>query len=95
MSTGVPEGVPPDRRSVRPRDSSATVLTFSQEQRPEREPPPGIGGGSRECGGVRTGQNTLTPYALSASVTGWKKVVPPVVQLPLPPEVRPIARVPE
>ena len=40
-------------------------------------------------------QNTETPYALSASVTGWKNVVPPEEQLPLPPEVRPIARLPE
>src|SRR3954453_11506660 len=35
-----------------------------------------------------------TPYALSASVTGWKNVVPPVLQLPLPPEVSPRAFVP-
>ncbi len=41
------------------------------------------------------GQYTLTPYAFRASTTGWKKVVPPEEQLPLPPEVRPIARVPE
>ena len=27
-------------------------------------------------------------------MTGWKKVVPPVVQLPEPPEVRPSAAVP-
>ncbi len=32
-----------------------------------------------------------TPYALSASVTGWKNVVPPVEQLPLPPDVMPRA----
>ncbi|GHE69988.1 hypothetical protein GCM10018782_49750 [Streptomyces griseoaurantiacus] len=34
-------------------------------------------------------QYTWTPYAFRASVTGWKKVVPPEEQLPLPPEVRP------
>ncbi len=28
-------------------------------------------------------------------MTGWKNVVPPLVQLPEPPEVRPIAAVPE
>jgi hypothetical protein len=32
-----------------------------------------------------------TPYAPRASVTGWKNVVPPVLQSPLPPEVMPIA----
>ena len=42
----------------------------------------------------RAGQYTVTPYALAASVTGWKNVVPPVLQLPLPPEVRPSALVP-
>lgn len=45
--------------------------------------------------GVPGCQKTLTPYALSASVTGWKYVVPPEEQLPLPPEVRPIALEPE
>jgi hypothetical protein len=36
----------------------------------------------------------VTPYALTAARVGWKKVVPPLVQLPLPPEVRPSALVP-
>src|SRR5262245_18490888 len=31
------------------------------------------------------------PYLLRASFTGWKKVVPPELQLPEPPEVRPMA----
>ncbi|CAM5506713.1 hypothetical protein SHIRM173S_11639 [Streptomyces hirsutus] len=35
------------------------------------------------------------PVAERASVTGWKKVVPPEEQLPLPPEVRPTALPPE
>ena len=39
-------------------------------------------------------QYTETPYTLSGSVTGWKNVVPPDEQLPLPPEVRPSAVVP-
>lgn len=77
--------------------------TSSQKPRGVREPPPGIsGGGSVRVDhpfGGRTGvpgcQKTLTPYALSASVTGWKYVVPPEEQLPLPPEVRPIALEPE
>jgi hypothetical protein len=38
-------------------------------------------------------QYTWTPYADSAAVTGWKNVVPPVLQSPLPPEVRPTAAV--
>ncbi len=94
---GLPEGVPPGTHGVRPpvMPLRPTVLTCSQKPRAEGEPPPGVGGGSRERGGAVPGQNTLTPYALSASVTGWKKVVPPEEQLPLPPEVRPIARVPE
>src|SRR4051794_14346422 len=40
---------------------------------------------------VTVRQNTFTPNRDSASVTGWKNVVPPEVQLPLPPEVRPSA----
>ena len=44
---------------------------------------------------VRDGQYTETPYTWSASVTGWKNVVPPRRQSPLPPEVRPTAEVPE
>lgn len=32
-----------------------------------------------------------TPSACIAFVTGWKNVVPPEVQSPLPPEVRPSA----
>ena len=39
--------------------------------------------------GGRAGQPMLTPKWLRAAVTGWKKVVPPEEQLPLPPEVRP------
>ncbi|UKY55074.1 hypothetical protein KI385_06165 [Streptomyces inhibens] len=35
------------------------------------------------------------PVASSASVTGWKKVSPPWVQSPLPPEVSPTAESPE
>ena len=42
----------------------------------------------------RMDQNTCRPNLLSGSVTGWKNVVPPEVQLPLPPEVRPKAMVP-
>lgn len=56
------------------------------------------GGADRRCvtrAVERSRQNTLTPYALSASVTGWKNVVPPLEQLPLPPEVRPSAVLPE
>lgn len=45
--------------------------------------------------GVLERQFRVTPYALSAVVTGWKYVVPPELQLPLPPEVRPIAFEPE
>jgi hypothetical protein len=43
----------------------------------------------------RDNQYTETPYTLSGSTTGWKYVVPPELQLPLPPEVRPSAVVPE
>jgi hypothetical protein len=39
-------------------------------------------------------QPIWAPKADSASVTGWKKVSPPEVQSPLPPEVRPIAASP-
>jgi hypothetical protein len=39
-------------------------------------------------------QKTETPYTPSGSVTGWKNVVPPEEQLPLPPEVRPSAELP-
>src|SRR5689334_16297091 len=35
------------------------------------------------------------PVAESASVTGWKNVSPPEVQSPLPPDVSPIALLPE
>ena len=42
----------------------------------------------------RVDQKMVTPYVLAASRTGWKKVVPPLVQSPLPPEVRPSAFVP-
>src|SRR6266511_3887282 len=42
----------------------------------------------------RIDQKMVTPYAVAASRTGWKKVVPPLVQSPLPPEVRPSALVP-
>ncbi len=92
-TTGAPPPpAAPSRRSV--------VATSSQEPPGEREPPSGIPDGGTY---VRTapyliggaGQYTLTPYAFRASTTGWKKVVPPEEQLPLPPEVRPIARVPE
>ncbi|GAA2950304.1 hypothetical protein GCM10020227_16700 [Streptomyces flavovirens] len=42
--------------------------------------------------GVRKGRQPISaPYAASASGTGWKKVVPPAEQSPLPPEVRPMA----
>ncbi len=97
MSAGVPEGVvPPDRYSVRPRGTSATDRTDILSKAAGRTGAPAVDRwgltGVRRC---PPGQNTLTPYAFSASVTGWKKVVPPEVQLPLPPEVRPIARVPE
>ena len=34
---------------------------------------------------------SATPYRLSASLTGWKNVVPPDVQFPEPPEVKPCA----
>lgn len=51
---------------------------------------------TRRARGAGTGrQFRVTPYALSASVTGWKNVVPPELQLPLPPEVRPTALLPE
>lgn len=43
---------------------------------------------------VRGHQKTLTPNLLSTSVTGWKNVVPPVRQSPLPPEVSPSATLP-
>lgn len=97
MSAGAPGGVPPGdaRRPPPVVPLRPAVLTCSQKRWAEGEPQPGAGGGSRGRGGAVPGQNTLTPYALSASVTGWKKVVPPEEQLPLPPEVRPIARVPE
>src|SRR5436309_2440959 len=38
---------------------------------------------------------SFAPVASSALVTGWKKVSPPLVQSPLPPEVRPTAESPE
>lgn len=44
-------------------------------------------------GGARA-QPRVTPKAASAVLTGWKKVVPPEVQSPLPPEVRPSAVLP-
>jgi hypothetical protein len=34
----------------------------------------------------------LSPYAESGSAIGWIQVVPPVEQLPDPPETRPTAR---
>src|SRR5690606_21133419 len=40
-------------------------------------------------------QPICVPVADRASVTGWKKVVPPEEQSPLPPEVRPTALLPE
>ena len=59
----------------------------------QRGPPDGEPAG-RSAGWSRWDQYRETPYALSASVTGWKNVVPPVLQFPLPPEVRPRALVP-
>lgn len=37
----------------------------------------------------------LAPWLLRASMTGWKYVTPPKAQSPVPPEVRPMAVLPE
>jgi len=46
------------------------------------------------AGRAKWNQKMVTLYAVAASRTGWKNVVPPLVQSPLPPEVRPSALVP-
>ena len=57
---------------------------------PQPHPPGGCAAAVVVCGQqTLCAQKTLTPYTDSGSVTGWKNVVPPEVQLPLPPEVRP------
>ena len=58
-------------------------------------PPPGRGR-RRTRSGPGRGQISETPYAPSASVTGWKKDWKPAPQPPIvPPEVIPIAVLPE
>ena len=60
---------------------------------PEREGQPLDGAALLGRAATGTGVADLAPTASSAVVTGWKKVSPPEVQSPLPPEVRPM-RVP-
>src|SRR5690606_22935314 len=69
-------------------------------------PPAGLTPGTRTSRPARAGRDVAdtygtrdqpicVPVADRASVTGWKKVVPPEEQSPLPPEVRPTALLPE
>src|SRR5690606_38097980 len=60
-----------------------------------REVPPLAPGAGLLCVVRVSRQPIWVPVADRASVTGWKKVVPPEVQSPLPPEVRPTALSPE
>ena len=84
-------------RPPQPPEAS-DLLNHRRTGRPPQPPeaPAARRTGSRRAarGWSRWDQYRETPYALSASVTGWKNVVPPVLQLPLPPEVRPRALVP-
>lgn len=91
----LPEGGRTSRGTAGARGSCGTRIRHPIKQPHQAAPESGRPGSS--CAPIKLPphQYTLTPYALSASTTGWKNVVPPEEQLPLPPEVRPTARVPE
>lgn len=87
-----PRPIPSERRPAQTQPARLTLLGSRRED----APPLGRGGASLGISGesgVR--QPIWVPVADSASVTGWKNVSPPEVQSPLPPEVRPIALLPE
>ena len=78
--------VPPAPASSPPPPASPAPASSPGTGRPPRRRP-----GRRPHPRRRAAAPSVAPTAVSAVVTGWKKVSPPTVQSPLPPEVRPIA----
>jgi hypothetical protein len=76
------------------RGFESLPLRHPAQQRTNEKPAEPEGPGGFESRMRGRSYQTETPYALSAGMTGWKNVVPPDLQSPLPPEVSPRAAVP-